>query len=91
MSYIEAANLQKHLIKEMRELEKKAPVFSKNSMGLISHSDMQSDEYKNFDKTYKEALNKLKIFNKWFLKAYKKDIQKNRRKYKTKSEHEALK
>jgi hypothetical protein len=51
----------------------------RNNMGLIPDHIRESDEYKTLKQAFDEAFSQLRNFNKWYVKQFKKEIQKEQR------------
>jgi len=77
----EEAKLHKHELEEINKgYSAKLNTFEKNSMGMTPDHIRETLEWQKAKKDFDDSFAKLRNFNGWYVKAFKKEIQTDRRK-----------
>lgn len=78
MTYEEAKEKKIQINEEYDIASENIRQFERNAMGLIPDHIRESEEYKDADYQERLAFAKLRKFNEWFLKNFKKEYMKER-------------
>lgn len=79
MLYEEAKKQRETINTSLEEYEKEINKYEKGYMGLPSEQVRMSTEYRELAKKLNSKMLELQNFNKWFVKTFKKEIQKEQR------------
>lgn len=78
MTYQEAKEIKDNLYKELEEMSQALRTFPKGEMGLTPDSVKSSKEFQTAKQNFTTIEKKVKEFNSFFLKNFKKEYQKER-------------
>lgn len=79
MTFQEATAIQQRIERDLESIQSKLDAFPRKEMGLVPDEIRSSDEYRSAKEEWGKAWNQYRVFNGWYTKAFKSQLQEQRR------------